>query len=63
MVNWGCGTNDGFRGGDPLRVADRLDDVNRRGVWECVETGWWWVKTTVAVTVFVPGGSCGGADG
>ena len=62
VANGGHGSDDGLRGGNPLRVADRLDDVNRRGIWEWVETGWWtqWVKTTVGVAGAVPGGSCGG---
>ena len=28
VVNGGHGTDDGFRGGDPLWVANRLDDVD-----------------------------------
>ena len=62
VANGGHGSDDGLRGGNPLLV-DRFDDVDWRGV---CETRWWWVrwvKTTVAVTVFVPRGSCGGADG
>ena len=51
VANGGHGSDDGLHGGNPLRVADCLDDVNRRGIWEWVEMGWWtqWVKTMVGV--------------
>ena len=60
VVDGGRGTNDGFCGGDPLRVANRFNDVDRRGIWEWVEMGWWMVKTVVGVVAAVPCGSCGG---
>ena len=65
VVDGGCGSDDRLRGGNPLQMADCFDDVDWHGVWEWVEMGWWWVKTTaaVAVTVFVPRGSCGGVGG
>ena len=31
VANGGCGTDDGFCGGDPLWVANRLDDVEWGG--------------------------------
>ena len=60
--NGACGTNDGFHGGNPLRMVDRLNNVDWHGVWEWVEMGWWmqWVKMTVGVAAAVPCGSCGG---
>ena len=62
VANWGCGLDDGLHGGNPLLVVDHFNDINWRGV---CKTRWWWqrVKTMVAVTVFILGGSCGGADG
>ena len=60
MVDGGRGTNDGFCGGDPLWVADRFDDVDRRWIWEWVETGKQRVKTAVGVAAAIPCGSCGG---
>ena len=62
VVDWGRGTNDGLRGGNPLRMANRLDGVNWRGV---CEMRWWWrrVKATVGVAGTVPGGSFGRVGG
>ena len=63
VANRGCGSDDGLCGGNPLRMADRLDDISWCGV---CETRWWWVrgvKPMVAVTVFVPRGSCDRVDG
>ena len=56
------GTHNGFHGRNSLWVVDRFNDVDWRGV---CEMRWWWqrVKAMVAVMVFVPRGSCGGADG
>ena len=59
MVDGGCGTNDGFRGGNPLWMADRFDNVDWHGVQKWVEMGWWAVKTAVGVAAAVPYGSCG----
>ena len=63
VVDGGRGTNDGLCGGDPLQVANRLDDVDRRRV---CETRWWWVrwvKMAVGVAAAIPYGSCGGVGG
>ena len=35
MENWGCGTYDGFHGGDPLWVVDHFDDVDWCGLTSC----------------------------
>ena len=32
VVNVGCGMDDGFCGGNPLQVADRLNNVDWHGV-------------------------------
>ena len=65
VVDRGCGTNDRLHGGDPLQMADHLDDVDWRGIWEWVKTGWWtqWVKTVAGVAGAVPGGLFGGVGG
>ena len=44
VVNWGRGMDDRFRGGDPLQVANCLDDLNWRGLWWQIETGWQWLR-------------------
>ena len=63
VANGGRGANNGFHGGNPLQVANCFDNVDWHGIWEWDEMGWWTVETAVAVTAFIPGGSCGGADG
>ena len=63
VVNGACGMNDGLCGGNPLWMADCLDNMNQHGIWEWVEMGWWtqWVKMRAVVVVTVPGGLCGRA--
>ena len=54
--------DDGFCGGNPLRVADCLDEVGWCGLWGRIETRWRWVqgsKVLLAVAGIGPGVSCG----
>ena len=57
VVNWGCGADDGFRGGDPLQVVNHLDNLNWHGLWWQIEMGWRWLqrsKGSVAVAGIGP---------
>ena len=40
VATGGCGMDDGFHGGNPLWVADRLDEVGWRGLWGWIEMRW-----------------------